>query len=98
MKEYIEGFVLRKHEDQGYVLIDPLSASVFQDWDRIDKITYSPKIGKKVLEMDLSAVSLTSIRKYHPENYAWWDMVSTKDFSSDDKTQRLGNQFSRMPM
>ena len=54
MKDYIKS-LFEKHEDQGDVLID-LYRLVLPDWDRIDKITYSPKIGKKVLEMDLSAV------------------------------------------
>ena len=45
MKEHIKS-LFEKHENQGDVLIDIYKLTL-PDWDRIDKITYSPKIGKK---------------------------------------------------
>ena len=81
MKEYIEG-LFEKHEDQGYVLID-LYRLVFPDWDRIDKITYSPKIGKRFWRW-ICRQFIDFDTKYHPEimhGGIWFN----QGFSSDDK-------------
>jgi len=79
MKDYIKS-LFEKHENQGDVLIDIYKLTL-PDWDRIDKISYSPKIGKRFWRwicqkfIDLTAFTIPTSSKEVSG--------STKVFSSD---------------
>ncbi len=81
MKKYIKG-LFEKHEQQGDVLI-ALYRLVLPDWDRIDKITYSPKIGKRFWRW-ICQLFIDFDTKHHPEVFNGGIWLS-QGFSSDGK-------------
>lgn len=79
MKKYIES-LFEKYEQQEDVLID-LYRLVLPDWDRIEKITYSPKIGKRFWRW-ICQLFIDFDSKYHPDVFKggiWFN----QGFSSD---------------
>ena len=81
MKGYIES-LFEKHEQQGDVLID-LYRLVLPDWDKIDKIIYSPKIGKRFWRY-ICQLFIDFDKEHHPEAFKggiWFN----QGFSSDGK-------------
>ncbi len=81
MKKYIKS-LFEKHEQQGDVLI-ALYRLVLPDWDRIDKITYSPKIGKRFWRW-ICQLFIDFDTKHHPEVFNGGIWLS-QGFSSDGK-------------
>jgi len=79
MKGYIES-LFEKYEQQGDVLID-LYRLVLPDWDRIENITYSPKIGKRFWRW-ICQLFIDFDNEHHPEVFKggiWFN----QGFSSD---------------
>ena len=81
LKKYIKS-LFEKHEQQGDVLI-ALYRLVLPDWDRIDKITYSPKIGKRFWRW-ICQLFIDFDTKHHPEVFNGGIWLS-QGFSSDGK-------------
>jgi len=81
LKKYIKS-LFEKHEQQGDVLI-ALYRLVLPDWDRIDKIAYSPKIGKRFWRW-ICQLFIDFDTKHHPEVFNGGIWLS-QGFSSDGK-------------
>ena len=81
MKELIKSY-FEKHEHQEDVLID-LYRLVLPDWDRIEKLIYSPKIGKRFWRW-ICQLFIDFDNEHHPEVFKggiWFN----QGFSSDGK-------------
>ncbi len=79
MKKLIESY-FEKHEHQEDVLID-LYRLVLPDWDRIEKLIYSPKIGKRFWRY-ICQLFIEFDALHHPEVFKggiWFN----QGFSSD---------------
>jgi hypothetical protein len=81
MKDYIKS-LFEKHEEQGDVLVD-LYRLVLPDWDRIDKITYSPKVSKRFWRW-ICQLFIDFDTEHHPEVFKGGIWLS-QGFSSDGK-------------
>jgi len=81
MKEFIKG-LFEKHDNQGDVLID-LYKLALPDWDRIEKVTYSPKISKRFWRW-ICQLFIDFDNEHHPDIFKggiWFN----QGFSSDGK-------------
>lgn len=81
MKGYIES-LFDKHEHQEDVLID-LYRLVLPDWDRIEEIIYSPKIGKR-FSIYICQLFIDFDSEHHPDVFKGGIWLN-KGFSSDGK-------------
>ena len=81
MKEFIKG-LFEQHDNQGDVLID-LYKLALPDWDRIEKVTYSPKISKRFWRW-ICQLFIDFDKEHHPDVFKggiWFN----QGFSSDGK-------------
>ena len=81
MKEFIKG-LFEQHDNQGDVLID-LYKLALPDWDRIEKVTYSPKISKRFWRW-ICQLFIDFDNEHHPDIFKggiWFN----QGFSSDGK-------------